>query len=115
MLGATSRYQEENLMIARIFLALSATLVAAAWAADTTPLNVKTGEWEVTTSTESSGQLPIPEEMLNKLTPEQRARMEAAMKARGAGGPRTSVRKNCVKKEDLDKAFGNDEEHKSCK
>ena len=103
-------------MIARVFLAAGTTLFCmTAWAADTTPLNVKTGEWEVTTSTESSGQLPIPQEMLDKLTPEQRARMEAAMKARGGLSPQSKVRKSCLKKEDLDKPFGNDEDRKSCK
>jgi Protein of unknown function (DUF3617) len=53
------------------------------------------------------------QEMLDKMTPEQRAKMEAMMKARGTQGPRTTVRKHCVKKEDLDKPFGN--ENKSCK
>ncbi len=35
------------------------------------------------------------------------------MKARGMQGPRTTVTKHCVKKEDLDKPFGND--NKACK
>src|ERR1019366_3829941 len=40
-----------------------------------------------------------------KMTPEQRARVEAAMK----GGPSTDVRKECIKKEKLEKhsAFSN--------
>jgi hypothetical protein len=103
-------------MTARTSFSLAAALFCAtAWAAGTTPLNVKTGEWETTMSGGSSGQLPIPQEMLDKMTPEQRARMEAAMKARGGQGPRTTVRKSCVRKETLDKPFGNDEERKSCK
>jgi hypothetical protein len=93
----------------------AALFCATAWATDRTPLNVKTGEWETTMSGESAGQLPIPQEMLDKMTPEQRARMEGAMKARSGQGPRTTVRKNCMRKETLDKPFGNDEERKSCK
>ncbi len=88
---------------------------ATVWAADFTPLNVKTGEWEVTMTGESTGQLPIPQAMLDKLTPEQRAKMEAAMKARGGPGARPTVHKSCLRKEKLDKPFGDNEERKSCK
>jgi hypothetical protein len=101
-------------MISRICFSLtSAILCAVSCTAQTTPLNVKTGEWESTIASDASGQLPIPQDMLDKMTPEQRAKMEALMKARGMQGPRTTVTKNCVKKEDLDKPFGN--ENKSCK
>lgn len=103
-------------MTARASLSLAAALFCTtAWAADPTPLNVKTGQWEATITSETSGQLPIPQEMLDKLTPEQRAKMEAAMKARGAQGARTNTYKSCLKKEDLAKPFGNDEQRKSCK
>ena len=93
---------------------LAALSCATAWAADPTPLNVKTGEWESTLTTATAGQLPIPQEMLDKLTPEQRAKMEAAMKARNGQGA-TNTHKSCLKKEDLDKPFGTDEQRKSCK
>jgi hypothetical protein len=101
-------------MISRISFSLEAALLCAAvGTAQTTPLNVKTGEWESTMTHETSGQLPIPQEMIDKMTPEQRAKMEAMMKARGMQGPQTTVTKHCVKKEDLDKPFGKD--NKSCK
>jgi Protein of unknown function (DUF3617) len=96
-----------------VFLLVPALFGAATLAAQSIPLNVKTGEWESTMTNETSGQLPVPQEMIDKMTPEQRARMEAMMKARGMQGPRTTVTKHCVKKEDLDKPFGND--NKSCK
>jgi len=48
------------------------------------------------------------------MTPEQRAKMEAAMR-RGGQGPQTTVRKSCVRKETLGKPSGNDEERKSFK
>lgn len=100
-------------MTARTSFSLAPALFCAtAWAADTTPLNVKTGEWETTRSSESTGQLPIPQQVLDKMTPEQRAKMEAAMKARGGQGPQTTV---CKSERTLDKPFGNDEERKSCK
>ena len=100
-------------MISRIAFPLASALFCAGICAAQTPLNVKTGEWESTMTNETSGQMPIPQEMIDKMTPEQRAKMEAMMKARGMQGPRTTVTKHCVKKEDLDKPFGN--ENKSCK
>jgi hypothetical protein len=74
------------------------------WAADTyTPLDVKTGQWETTTSTEMSGSPPIPPELLDRLTPEQRAKMEAVLKGRSGQGPKTITTKGCLKKEDLER------------
>jgi len=103
-------------MTARLSFSFAAALCCAtAWAADPTPLNVKTGQWESTLTTETAGQLPVPQEMLDKLTPEQRAKMEAMMKARSAQGGRTNTYKSCVRKEDLEKPFGTDEQRKSCK
>ena len=88
---------------------------AAAWAADTTPLDVKTGEWETTMTGETSGQMPFPQEMLDKMTPEQRARMEQTIKARGAEAAKPTVRKSCIRKEQLDKPFGGGQDAKTCK
>jgi hypothetical protein len=56
-----------------IVLLLSLTVMAAD---KIQPLNVKLGLWETTHTTTTSGQMPIPPEMLAKLTPEQRAKME---------------------------------------
>ena len=100
-------------MISRIAFPLASAFFCAGICAAQTPLNVKTGEWESTITSDTSGQMPIPQEMIDKMTPEQRAKMEAMMKARGMQGPRTTVTKHCVKKEDLDKPFGN--ENKACK
>lgn len=100
-------------MISRIAFPLASALFCAATLAAQTPLNVKPGEWESTLTNETTGQLPIPQEMIDKMSPEQRAKMEAMMKARGMQGARTTVTKSCVKKEDLDKPFGH--ENKSCK
>jgi hypothetical protein len=74
------------------------------------PLNVKLGLWEVTSTTTTNGQSPVPPELLAKLTPEQRARLEERMKAKSADKTSTITYKTCVTKEKLDKstAFGED-------
>jgi len=99
---------------------------AIAWAADTVPLEVKTGEWEYTVTTQMTGlpqfsqqQMPaIPPEQLAKMPPDQRAKVEAAMKRAGsmAGGkPSTTTSKNCIKKEDLAKMIPATTRDQSCK
>jgi len=83
-------------------------------AADTiTPLDVKLGQWESSMTMETSGLPPIPPELLDRLPPEQRAKMEERLKANASKGPRTTTHKSCLKKEDLDKAlsFGNDQKN----
>ena len=83
-----------------------------------TPLNVKTGLWQSSTTIAISGSLGIPPEMEAKLTPEQRARMEAAMKQSGSGQPRTITDKNCLKEEDLTRdpfAPGKNDSDMKCK
>ncbi len=69
------------------------------------PLNVKTGLWETTIRSEAHGQLPIPQEQLQKMSPPQRAAMEKIM-ARNSQ-PRSHVFKHCVTQEELDKAESN--------
>ena len=67
------------------------------------PLNIKPGLWESTRTIKTAGAMPIPAELLNRLTPEQRARMEERMKAHSAGRSNTTTEKHCVTKEDLEK------------
>lgn len=100
-----------RIMFVGAFLILS----AAAWAADKPqPFNVKTGVWETTTTMTTTGGLPIPDDLMSKLTPEQRARIEERMKASSGGKTKTTTSRSCVTKEDLQKApkFGLDP--KSC-
>jgi len=66
-------------------------------------LNIKPGLWESTRTIQRTGEMPIPAEMLNRLTPEQRARMEERMKANSAGHTSTKTEKHCVTREDLEK------------
>ena len=76
-----------------------------------TPLDVKPGLWESTVTIQSSGMPGIPEETLAKLPPEQRARMEAAVKA-----PPHVTSRSCRTSETLKKPleFG-DRANSSCK
>ena len=98
-----------KIFLALIFLALIVFSSPTLWAADSiTPLNLKEGLWEMTVTHSMSG-MPatpnIPPDVLAKMPPEQRARIEAAMK----GEPSTDVRKECITKEKLEKhsAFSN--------
>jgi hypothetical protein len=79
------------------------TLCSAVWAADIRPLDVKTGQWETTVSGQTTGMPPIPDEVLNRLTPEQRAKMQAAMQANS--GSKANVSKHCMTPKDLEKGF----------
>lgn len=65
------------------------------------PLNVKPGLWESTNTWTTSGEMPIPESMLSRLTPEQRARFEERVKANSAAKTHTNTDKHCVTREDL--------------
>jgi Protein of unknown function (DUF3617) len=82
-------------------LLLCASVLFAA--GEITPLDVKIGEWETTSTNAMSGMsgMVIPPDMAARMTPEQRAQAEAAMKAMGNGQPHTVSYKNCLKKEDL--------------
>ena len=68
------------------------------------PLDIKPGQWETTINGQATGAPPIPDEMLKRLTPEQRAKIEEAIQSKGGSGTKT-VNKGCMTKEDLDKPF----------
>jgi len=84
-----------------ILLCLSASVALAAGTYQ--PLHVKLGTWETTFTTAISGAPPIPQEMIDKMTPEQRARFDAAMGKMASGTPRTRTSKSCLTKEKLEK------------
>jgi hypothetical protein len=86
---------------ANIFLGAVLLCPAALWAADQ-PFDIKPGLWEVASTTQMSGMPPIPN--LDKMTPEQRARIEGMMKNM-AGTPQTNTTKSCVTREGIDKAI----------
>ncbi len=80
-----------------------------------TTLDLKTGEWETVTTTQSSGLAGLgamPPGLLDKMPPEQRAAFEQRMKA--AQSPRTTTRRHCTTKEDLAKGFHPPNEREGC-
>jgi hypothetical protein len=93
-------------------LALTATTLTLI--SGQTPLNVKPGQWEtVTNGSATNAAAAIPASVLDKMTPDQRAKMEAALKS--AGQPRTSASTGCVTKEDVAKGFQPSNLSQSCK
>ena len=67
-------------------------------------LNVKPGQWETTTNGATQGAAAaIPPGVLDRLPPDQRAKLEAQMKA--AGQARTNTSTGCVTQEDVAKGF----------
>ena len=78
------------------------------------PLNVKTGQWQTTVLVNTGGTLPMPSGQMAKLTPEQRARVEAAMKQ--ASRPKTTAHTNqdCLTQDELSKGTPFKSDDKKC-
>ena len=91
-------------------IALGVVACAMLWAET---MNVKLGEWESTSTVQLAGMPPIPQEVLDKMTPQQRQMMEERMK--GNSSPHTTTSKGCLTKEDLDKGFNVGNDDKACK
>jgi hypothetical protein len=98
--------------------ALGAGLAAVmlAHAADVPQLNVKLGLWEIATHPQVSGNLPITDEQLAKLPPDQRAKFEAAMQAAIARGAQPRIFKECMTAEKRAHGFeaGSDPSKTNC-
>jgi len=102
-------------MRTRLFTGLILTSCVAVWAADKVqPLNVKAGLWEVTTTVTTSGELPIPAALLEKLTPEQRARIKDRIDARKSEPARTTIKEQCLTRKQLDSGIPFSPDRKSC-
>lgn len=80
-------------------------LMALSQAADSIKLNVKPGLWEVSSLGQASGVPPIPEDTLAKMTPEQRARFQAAMQATMSNASKPRLFKNCITPEKIAQGF----------
>jgi hypothetical protein len=90
-------------------------LTAFSQAAEPVKPNIKPGLWDVSINPHFSGEMPIPEDQLAKLTPEQRARLEAMMKARTANNEAPKVYKECMTPEKIARGFDMDRNDTSCK
>lgn len=85
-----------HMVLMGVILALSLPL----WSASKTQsLNIKLGLWQTTVVT-ASGQLALPAEMLSRLTPEQRARLEERRKA-DSGKTHTRTYQRCLTRQQL--------------
>jgi Protein of unknown function (DUF3617) len=82
-----------------------ATVALLAQAADFVRPNIKLGLWEVTNNPQVSGQIPIPEDQLAKLSPEQRAKIEAMIQNGMADAAKPHVYQECMTEEKLARGF----------
>ncbi|HEY7641830.1 MAG TPA: DUF3617 domain-containing protein [Steroidobacteraceae bacterium] len=87
----------------RIVLLAGCCAAPLALAAD--KLDVKPGLWEITSSHQISGIPPMPKDWADKVTPEQRAQMEAAFRAEAQKGPQTDTERECITQKDMEKPF----------
>ena len=96
------RYASRTLLqVALTSLAVTAGIQAA----ELTKPNIRPGLWEVSINPQVSGEMPIPEDQLAKMTPEQRARLQAAMKAQMTNGAKPRVYKECMTPEKIARGF----------
>lgn len=86
-------------------IAAAALMLGALTAAGADKLNVKVGLWEITSISRISGTPPLPKEVLDKMTPQQRADLEAQLKAAAAEEPEPEVSSECITEEDLVQPF----------
>jgi hypothetical protein len=93
--------------VAVLSLPLSVVLLAQA-----PVLDIKMGLWELTTTANVGGRMPTVD--TSKMTPEQKARAEAAMKS--MSGPHTRVAKTCMTREKFNRSnFLTNQEPGTCK
>ena len=85
--------------------AVAALLTVSLSAGSAEKLNVKLGLWEITSTSRFSGMPPLPKEVLDRMTPQQRADMEAKIKAAASEEPDTDTSSECITQDDLDKPF----------
>jgi hypothetical protein len=96
---------QRTLMLGAGFLLATAMLAATG---NLTPLKVKPGLWQVTTTSTINGlggiaSLPPDEQAkFAQMSPQQRAAVEAMIKKQYGSGPQTRTYKNCVTQKDID-------------
>jgi hypothetical protein len=94
-----------------IALALSSCMFAG----DFTMPNVKEGLWETTTTHSMSGLPGMSDDMLAKLPPDQRARVEEMMKQRGMSmNGNTTTIKSCVTRQKIHKGMAFADNRDNC-
>jgi Protein of unknown function (DUF3617) len=94
----------EILMNSKLVLPAGICAVLSLAAGAQEKLDIRTGTWEITATTHMSG-TPLSDEMLSKMTPEQRAEVQAAMREEAAKGPQTEVSRECITPEEVERPF----------
>jgi Protein of unknown function (DUF3617) len=69
------------------------------------PLNVKAGLWEVSITSATSKDVVLPDALLKKLTADQRARIEERIQASKSDAMKTTIKKQCLTREQLQRGF----------
>ena len=92
-----------NTRLRMVMALLACCATALAVAADR--LDVKPGLWEITSTHNISGLPPLPKELEGKVTPEQRAAMEAAFRKEAEKGPQTDTERECITSKDVEQPF----------
>jgi hypothetical protein len=82
--------------------AVCSGLLIACAASGADRLNIRPGEWEITSKTQMSGAF-LPNETLAKMTPQQRAQLEASMREQAN---REEVERECVTEKEIQQPFG---------
>jgi hypothetical protein len=85
-------------------LAIASGLMLPMLAGSAEQLNIKTGLWEITSTTQMSGTPQLPKEVTAKMTPEQRARLEADLKS-AARDAKKSTDRSCITQKDVQNPF----------
>ena len=79
-------------------------------------LRIRTGLWQSTVTTNISGELPIPDDVLARMTPEQRKSIQDQMTASKAQNAKPRVSQICITQEKLNNGFQLDNTtHPNCK
>lgn len=94
------RFKLDLRVLAGVLFGAAALSVIPAQAASGVQLNIKPGLWETTTQSNFQGSL-VPQSYLDKMTPEQRQRIQAAM----AEAQKPHTAQACVSRDELMRDF----------
>lgn len=99
-------------MSVRLALALALAVISGVATDAIPPLDLKPGLWQTTLTVRTTGMPPMPPELAQKLTPEQRWRIDAKAKESSAQSPKVTVTTKCFEEDDLTRTllltFGSD-------
>ncbi len=97
--------------LSRVLMAGFAFVTCCSLAAYAVPVTMKLrpGLWEMTSKGQTSGSLPIPADVLARLPPDRRAKMEAAIAASQARAATPHVSRQCITAESLQRGLELDE------